>query len=79
MLLNPRKSQNFICAVYSITITLLPITYLNILKAREEIFITSWWLTPELYLKRIGKVDREYWRLVTLLRRKAVMLIITEN
>ena len=43
-------------------------------QAREEIFITDWWLSPELYLKRSCDEDREYWRLLTLLRRKAVMV-----
>ena len=32
-------------------------------------FITDWWLSPELFLKRGS--DRDSWRLVTLLRRKA--------
>ena len=39
-------------------------------KAKEEIFLTDWWLSPEVYLKR--GLDREGWRLTTLLRRKAV-------
>ena len=39
-------------------------------QAKEEIFITDWWLSPEVYLKR--GLDRDDWRLITLLRRKAV-------
>eukprot|EP00092_Neocalanus_flemingeri_P002528 GFUD01002705.1.p1 GENE.GFUD01002705.1~~GFUD01002705.1.p1 ORF type:complete len:857 (-),score=228.01 GFUD01002705.1:69-2507(-) len=38
-------------------------------KAKEEIYITDWWLSPEVYLKR--GLDRDGWRLTTLLRRKA--------
>ena len=32
--------------------------------------MTDWWLSPEVYLKRV--LDRDEWRLTTLLRRKAV-------
>jgi len=40
-------------------------------KAREEIYITDWWLSPEIYLKRpITRGD--YWRLDKVLQRKAV-------
>ncbi|XP_035212682.1 phospholipase D2-like [Stegodyphus dumicola] len=39
-------------------------------KAQEEIFITDWWLTPEIYLKR-PTVQGHYWQLDYLLRRKA--------
>ncbi|XP_052237855.1 phospholipase D1-like isoform X2 [Dreissena polymorpha] len=39
-------------------------------KAREEIFITDWWLSPEIYLKR-HVTDRERWRLDKVLARKA--------
>ncbi|KAL3266697.1 hypothetical protein HHI36_010859 [Cryptolaemus montrouzieri] len=38
--------------------------------AKEEIFITDWWLSPEIYLKRPA-IDGHYWRLDTLLKRKA--------
>ncbi|KFM64835.1 Phospholipase D1, partial [Stegodyphus mimosarum] len=41
-------------------------------KAQEEIFITDWWLTPEIYLKR-PTVHGHYWQLDYLLRRKAVL------
>lgn len=39
--------------------------------AREEIFITDWWLSPEIFLKRPA-LDSEYWRLDQVLLRKAV-------
>ncbi|XP_018495374.1 phospholipase D2 [Galendromus occidentalis] len=39
--------------------------------AREEIFITDWWLSPELFLKRSHNKNNEDWRLDLLLRRKA--------
>ncbi|XP_029649111.1 phospholipase D1-like [Octopus sinensis] len=38
--------------------------------ATEEIFITDWWLSPELYLKRSG-ADFNQWRLDVVLKRKA--------
>lgn len=38
--------------------------------ALEEIFITDWWLTPEIFLKRPA-LDSEYWRLDQILLRKA--------
>lgn len=38
--------------------------------AKEEIFITDWWLSPEIYLKRPAIVG-DYWRLDKLLQRKA--------
>ncbi|XP_050681584.1 phospholipase D2 isoform X1 [Leptidea sinapis] len=38
--------------------------------AREEIFIADWWLSPEIYLKRPA-LNGDYWRLDTLLKRKA--------
>ncbi|KAH1027619.1 hypothetical protein HUJ05_001096 [Dendroctonus ponderosae] len=38
--------------------------------AKEEIFITDWWLSPEIYLKRPAIVA-DYWRLDKLLQRKA--------
>jgi len=41
-----------------------------ILKAEEEIFITDWWLSPELHLKR-PVTDIKGWRLNELLREKA--------
>ncbi|XP_049717555.1 phospholipase D2 isoform X4 [Elephas maximus indicus] len=40
-----------------------------ILRAREEIFITDWWLSPEVYLKRPAHSDD--WRLDVMLKRKA--------
>uniref|UniRef100_W5N7K7 Phospholipase D2 n=1 Tax=Lepisosteus oculatus TaxID=7918 RepID=W5N7K7_LEPOC len=39
-------------------------------QAREEIFITDWWLSPEIYLKR--PATSHYWRLDQILKRKAV-------
>ncbi|XP_052810030.1 phospholipase D1-like isoform X3 [Mya arenaria] len=39
-------------------------------KAKEEIFITDWWLSPEIYLKRFV-TDREKWRLDEVLARRA--------
>ncbi|XP_022672848.1 phospholipase D2-like isoform X2 [Varroa destructor] len=38
--------------------------------AETEIFITDWWLTPEIYLKR-PPGDSPYWRLDEILKRKA--------
>ncbi|XP_069042815.1 phospholipase D2 [Lepisosteus oculatus] len=38
-------------------------------QAREEIFITDWWLSPEIYLKR--PATSHYWRLDQILKRKA--------
>ncbi|XP_060768462.1 phospholipase D2 [Neoarius graeffei] len=38
-------------------------------KAKEEIFITDWWLSPEVYLKRPARGT--YWRLDQILKRKA--------
>ncbi|XP_003791251.2 phospholipase D2 [Otolemur garnettii] len=40
-----------------------------ILKAQEEIFITDWWLSPEVYLKRPAHSDD--WRLDIMLKKKA--------
>uniref|UniRef100_A0A2K5RHI2 Phospholipase n=1 Tax=Cebus imitator TaxID=2715852 RepID=A0A2K5RHI2_CEBIM len=40
-----------------------------ILQAQEEIFITDWWLSPEVYLKRPAHSDD--WRLDIMLKRKA--------
>ncbi|CAL1290306.1 unnamed protein product [Larinioides sclopetarius] len=39
-------------------------------KAKEEIYITDWWLTPEIYLKR-PTIHGHYWQLDYVLRRKA--------
>lgn len=39
--------------------------------AKEEIFITDWWLSPEIYLKR-RILNYENWRLDRLLQKKAV-------
>uniref|UniRef100_A0A6P7FC96 Phospholipase n=1 Tax=Diabrotica virgifera virgifera TaxID=50390 RepID=A0A6P7FC96_DIAVI len=38
--------------------------------AKEEIFITDWWLSPEIYLKR-PIMHGEYWQLKRILERKA--------
>ncbi|XP_023305494.2 phospholipase D2 isoform X1 [Lucilia cuprina] len=38
--------------------------------ATEEIYITDWWLSPEIYMKRPA-VDGDYWRLDKILLRKA--------
>ncbi|KAI1903217.1 hypothetical protein AGOR_G00024950 [Albula goreensis] len=38
-------------------------------QAKEEIFITDWWLSPEVHLKRPAKDT--YWRLDQILKRKA--------
>lgn len=40
-----------------------------IVEAKEEIYITDWWLSPEIFLKRPGL--RPHWRLDCLLKRKA--------
>ncbi|XP_069857735.1 phospholipase D2 [Dipodomys merriami] len=40
-----------------------------ILQARQEIFITDWWLSPEVYLKRPAHSND--WRLDIMLKRKA--------
>lgn len=39
-------------------------------KAKEEVFIADWWLSPEIYMKR-PVMDGDYWRLDKLLQRKA--------
>ncbi|KAJ1525142.1 hypothetical protein ONE63_009978 [Megalurothrips usitatus] len=39
-------------------------------KAKEEIFIADWWLSPEIYMKRPA-IDGEHWRLDKILQRKA--------
>ncbi|XP_044031994.1 phospholipase D1 [Siniperca chuatsi] len=39
-------------------------------EAKEEIFITDWWLSPEIFLKR-PVVDGNRWRLDCILKRKA--------
>lgn len=46
--------------------------------AKEEIFITDWWLSPEIYLKRPA-ISGDYWRLDKLLQRKAVRLVYNIN
>lgn len=38
-------------------------------QAKEEIFITDWWLSPEVFLKR--PATENYWRLDEILKRKA--------
>uniref|UniRef100_A0A8C8RCL6 Phospholipase n=1 Tax=Pelusios castaneus TaxID=367368 RepID=A0A8C8RCL6_9SAUR len=38
--------------------------------AREEIFITDWWLSPEIFMKR-PVVEGNHWRLDCILKRKA--------
>ena len=40
-------------------------------EAKEEIFITDWWLSPEIFLKR-PITQGDYWRLDMVLKRKAV-------
>ena len=40
-------------------------------EAQEEIFITDWWLTPEIYMKR-PITQGERWRLDRILERRAV-------
>ncbi|MBN3298531.1 PLD1 Phospholipase, partial [Amia calva] len=39
-------------------------------EAKEEIFITDWWLSPEIFLKR-PVVEGSHWRLDCILKRKA--------
>nr|XP_032834394.1 phospholipase D1-like [Petromyzon marinus] len=39
-------------------------------EAKEEIFITDWWLSPEIFLKR-PPMEGNYWRLDWVLKRKA--------
>ncbi|XP_030747183.1 phospholipase D2 [Sitophilus oryzae] len=39
-------------------------------QAKEEIYITDWWLSPQIYLKRPA-ISGDYWRLDKLLQRKA--------
>ena len=46
-----------------------------LLKAKEEIYITDWWLSPEIYLKR-GKEFKEEYRLDRILKKKAVSIMI---
>ncbi|KAJ6654968.1 hypothetical protein lerEdw1_006439 [Lerista edwardsae] len=41
-----------------------------LLQAKEEIYITDWWLSPEIYLKRPAQSDE--WRLDLILKHKAV-------
>lgn len=38
--------------------------------ATEEIFITGWWLTPELFMKRPAPIGSQ-WQLMNILKRKA--------
>ena len=38
--------------------------------AKEEIFITDWWLSPEIYMKR-PMTEGNRWRLCDILKRKA--------
>ncbi|KAG8517119.1 Phospholipase D2 [Galemys pyrenaicus] len=45
-----------------------------ILRAQEEIFITDWWLSPEVYLKRPAHSDD--WRLDMMLKKKAVRKVV---
>ncbi|XP_062993434.1 phospholipase D2 [Elgaria multicarinata webbii] len=40
-----------------------------LMQAQEEIFITDWWLSPEIYLKRPARSDE--WRLDLILKHKA--------
>lgn len=40
--------------------------------AKEDIFITDWWLSPEVFMKRPpSNTSTSLWRLDTLLKRKA--------
>ena len=43
--------------------------------SREEVFITDWFFSPQLYLKRPIETSDE-WRLDKLLQRKAVSLYL---
>uniref|UniRef100_A0A8C3AZZ6 Phospholipase n=1 Tax=Cyclopterus lumpus TaxID=8103 RepID=A0A8C3AZZ6_CYCLU len=43
-------------------------------QAKEEIFITDWWLSPEVFLKR--PATDNYWRLDEILKRKAVRALL---
>ncbi|XP_023379851.1 phospholipase D1 [Pteropus vampyrus] len=43
-------------------------------EAEEEIFITDWWLSPEIFLKR-PVVEGNRWRLDCILKRKAVQVL----
>lgn len=45
-------------------------------QAKHEIFITDWWLSPEIYMKRPNGGDE--WRLDLMLKRKAVSFIIID-
>lgn len=46
--------------------------------AKEEVFITDWWLSPEIYMKRPAILGH-HWRLDRLLQRKAVSLLTIKN
>uniref|UniRef100_A0A1B6IY41 phospholipase D n=1 Tax=Homalodisca liturata TaxID=320908 RepID=A0A1B6IY41_9HEMI len=39
-------------------------------RAKEEIFIADWWLSPEIYMKRPA-IEGDHWRLDKILQRKA--------
>lgn len=41
--------------------------------AHDEIYISDWWLSPEIYMKR-PIVEGERWRLDKILQRKAVLI-----
>jgi phospholipase D1/2 len=41
--------------------------------ATQEIFIADWWLSPEIHMKRPSN-HTDYWRLDTILHRKAVTI-----
>lgn len=47
-------------------------------KAKEEVFIADWWLSPEIYMKR-PVIDGDYWRLDKLLQRKAVSVFFKKS
>lgn len=46
--------------------------------AEEEIFITDWWLSPQIYMKR-PMTEGDHWQLDKLLKRKAVCLPCSIN
>ncbi len=43
-------------------------------QAQHEIFITDWWLSPEIFMTRPGGADK--WRLDLMLKKKAVSVLI---
>ena len=45
--------------------------------ATQEIFIADWWLSPEIHMKR-PTLNSDYWRLDTILLRKAVSKVSSQ-